>query len=488
MSGFPGSHRSRRAPTGRSAGVALAAVLALGFGPGCRSHEERIQAFREAYSLADFRSAEAEVDSLIADESKVDVELVESSRGLDETIDANRDDVSLYLLEKAMTRLALGDPDSAIDLLRRSRDALDRRHDGKDVAGWFQGVFTDDTAIEFAGADYEHLLVRTMLVINDLLEGGEDAFAYALQIDEKQDRILNSAFGEGLEGRNGQEVSYNPREQYRRLAVGAYLQGVVQEAKLFPDEAAKAYARASDWSGGSEVAERAFRETSGEVRPEGGTGTVHVLYLAGTGPFLVSGRGDVTDLALELAKIGAIIADSGLGLLTQAPVPVPVVALTDPDVPPLPVTTGGRTEEAQVLLDVNTVALQELDANMPWIVARAVVRRAVKATVSKGVASTIEDDDAALVAELLGNFVWTATERPDLRSWTSLPAQIQVARIRLAEGAHDIDLGPAGRTTVRVRSGRSSFVVIVQPDLRLPGVILTDLASGAPIPTPVPVP
>jgi uncharacterized protein len=456
--------------------LAHLSFVLLALTASCASYGSKIERFSSAWNAGDYDSADAAIDGLISKASGVPSEVVHDSRGLSEAIDPREGDTALYLLEKAMTQLALGDFDACIDLLRRSRDTLDPRHVNRDASAFIGTVALDDGFADYVGADYEHIVLRSMLAIADLLNGGDDAFAYAIQIDEKQEQILGSDFGAEL-SEDENAVTYSPQEQYQRVAIGAYLLGLVQETKFMTDEGAKAYERALEWSGGVGVVQDAYDEMSGASRIEQGTGLVHIIYLGGSGPVLVEGASPVSDLALALASIALVVLENEAGPLAQTQVRVPVVAVQDSFVPPITLRVGDRTVTTETLLDVNTVAQQQSDANMPWIVARAVLRRAFKAGVSKIAANQFDDRGAGELVNLLGNLLLTAAERADTRSWRALPAEIQIARVRLPEGEYVFELGGSASTGIRVRSGRTTHVVVLRPNLAAPATLLVDVYS-----------
>ncbi len=444
---------------------------------GCRSYSDKLAEFRGHYLQGDFEGADAAVDRLIAKETGESVETVASSNGLG--VKAGKGDTYLLLLDKAMTQLALGRPEVAIELLRKARDQLDG-HESKTAKEFFASVLTDDMARSYAGADYELILVRVMLCLCDLLvhssqtEG--DAYAYALQIGEKQQRIVESPLGEDL--------GYKPRQEYRRVGIGAYLQGIILEATGARDGAARAYERCLSYEPGLGIAEEAHRRAKEGRYAAPGEGVLHVFYLAGPGPFYTTGQSPPTDLALRIAQIAAALVTDSYVPLMQTEVPVPVLAVHVPGVPQLEVTAYGRKAATETLLDVNMVAGQQLEKMMPLIIARAVIRRAVKATITTASSEAVKSrnrnstGDAAELGFALANLIWTATERADTRSWSSLPAHIQVARIPLPAGVHAVRLGGEVEADVRITAGRDAYAVVIRPDPGRPGVILVDRLSS----------
>jgi len=466
---------------------AVLAAACLALAAACTSPDERIAGFADQWDRGEFAGAEASIDQLIASESGTDLAVVTSSHGLDESIDANEGDTFLFLLEKAMTRLAAGDLDSAIDLLRRSRDALAKRWDDTDVKGFLSAGLGDDTFRDYTGADYEHVVVPALLAVVDLLNGGQDAFAYALQVGEVQERILGSTFGENLDEEGH---GYNPRKEYQRLAIGAYVEGLLREREGFGSEANKAYERARAWGGDTNpVIAEAVQRTGGGAFAAPHHGVVHVFRFAGRGPRLVQGSSPITDQALLLANVGSILIGESIGVIGQTMIPVPVVANPDSVIAPLEVRVDGQVAgSTATVLDVGAVAGQQLNANMPWILARAAIRRGVKAVAAKA-AQDASSDDWGFLAGLATNLVLTAGENADTRNWTSLPSQLQVARFELPEGESTLDLGLGLLVPVRVAAGKDTYVLVIQPDLAHGGRAIVDVYSrvAAPaVPSPAP--
>lgn len=456
--------------------VLRAVLVALALAAGCRSYSDKLAEFRGRYLQGDFAGADEAVNRLIAKESGAKPEAVAKSNALD--VKAGKGDTYLLLLDKAMAQLALGRPEVAIELMRKARDQLDA-HESRSVAQYFGAVLTDDTALDYAGADYELILVRVMLCLADLIvhssqtEG--DAYAYALQVGEKQEKIVGSPLGE--------DIGYKPREEYRRVGIGAYLQGMILEATGARDAAARAYGRCVGYEPGIRIAEEALeRATEGHYAAPG-EGVVHVFRLAGPGPFYATGTSPPTDFALRLAQLAAaIVADSYVPFM-QTEVPVPVLAVAPVGAAPLEVSAFGRTAASEPLLDVNMVAGQQLEKMMPMILARAVVRRAVKAaatTVGSEAIGRNNKNDTADAVELgfaIANLLWTAAERADTRSWSSLPAQIQVARLPLPAGVHAVRIGPGMGADLRIAAGRDAYILVIQPDPGRPGAVLIDRLS-----------
>ncbi|HEY6008841.1 MAG TPA: hypothetical protein VIU40_11005 [Geobacteraceae bacterium] len=482
------SPRTARVRPRRRAAAAI--LLAAALASGCATFSGINAPLRDRYGRGDFAEAEEFVDQRIAAEAGVKEEVVRKSGGVDDSIQPWRGDTVLYLLDKGMLRLAAGDPKGAVRVWRSARDQLDDNflNDTDRFVGGFAAALADDTVRVYTAADYEHILLRAMLCLADLMEGGGDAYAYAVQVGEKQEEIIGSPLGDVV--KDGRQVGYRPRSQYKRVGLGAYLQGVIREDSLDYDEAGRAYERAVAFSEmQSPLLEGSLSRVRNRSAASPGEGVLHVFYLGGRGPHLEEVRATPGNDAFRLAGLLVFLVHGSPWLLTQAPVPVPHVAVNDADVLPLEVRSGDRSTTTDVILDVNRVAREQNDANMPWTVARALVRRtwkAVAGTAAQGVAQSSRNDlvaVGALAAAIALNVATTATENADTRSWSTLPAQFQAARLELPAGIRRVDLGPDLSCEVRIAPGRASYVLVIRPSEGRPAAVLVDRYTRPPKPS-----
>ena len=105
-------------------------------------------------------------------------------------------DAHVYAMERALAEFAIGDPRAAESALRFARDRLDSLQ-GNDALAWLSSVLLDDRQLDYSGADYEQVMVRALLAIANLIRGGGDADAYALQVLARQTEIMESYDFEG---------------------------------------------------------------------------------------------------------------------------------------------------------------------------------------------------------------------------------------------------------------------------------------------------
>lgn len=441
--------------------------LGVGRGSGSQTdltEEQDRVSYQDEYRLGDPLRAEQKLDARLVEDNGEGSQPVLQDGRLNRKIAPEQGENTVLLLDRAMTRLAAGDAEAARTLLFSARQGLDRNQ----LATFSEVVslLSDARVRKYRGADYERILVPTLQALCDLLVRGPDAYAYALQVDEVQESLIQSDFGA--------EEGYRPREKYRRVPVGSYLSGIIKESELESDEAGHFFRRAEAFQPGSSLlAEASARAASGRVAPDG-EGVLHVLYLGGRGVKMVEGIGEVTETVMLLAKAGVAFLGKSDIALAQDAVPVPVLEQLDGPIEPLRVEIPGRDPFAtEMLLDLNAVAAQQIEANMPYVTAQAVIRRALKGAAAEAVGqvSTLAGPAASLAM--------TALEAADLRCWGTLPTEIQAARITLPEGVHEVNLGNGVIRSLNIQRGRSSYVVVIRPQVSAPGTVLVDAFTAA---------
>ena len=131
-------------------------------------------------------------------------------------------------LNQACLELYSGDAASAKKELAQARDSFDSIEQKRiqQSAESLISYWTDDNFNSYEGEDYEKVLVRAMLAIADLFDGGEDARAYAYQIAAKQDEIVQNGF---IDDPMHEGKKVNPKRNYPRVPLGPYLEGLLWE-------------------------------------------------------------------------------------------------------------------------------------------------------------------------------------------------------------------------------------------------------------------
>lgn len=98
----------------------------------------------------------------------------------------------------------------------------------------------------------------------------------------------------------------------------------------------------------------------------------------------------------------------------------------------------GRTVSLENVLQVGR---RNLDDRIGWVTAKALARSAAKTIIVDEVAEKAEEkhgDWAGVLVGLAGSMLNTMTESADLRSWLTLPTDIQVLRASISPGEHRV--------------------------------------------------
>lgn len=436
--------------------LASIALVALTTCCGCARSLQTIDHARDAYAAGDLASA-TDTLSKLADR-----------RG------RFADAASLDL---AMVELADGELTAAESRLRNLRDKFDSLPD-LSIAQEAAAVVTDDTARVFRPAGYEQVMVRAMLAVCSLAGDASDAEAYALQATMKQKELQRDAESRGV---------LNSEEDYQMIALAPYLRGVLREATHHDfDDAAKEYklvsaVRPQFLPAGDDIA----RATEG-AHSQPGHGVLYVVACVGRGPQLHETTAPTTSTALSIASV-VLNAETneeqgsdgkrvrGPILPNIAAVKVPTVVVPPSNVAALGVRVGGVLYGAtQTLTDVGELATHQVEAEMPWTIARAVIRRATKEVTVAQVGDALGlDGIGGSLFHFAAASAWSGAENADTRCWGLLPREIQVLRAELPSGTHQVSLEMLGRNggisgvarteTIEIINGRNRYLVVIAP-------------------------
>jgi hypothetical protein len=109
-------------------------------------------------------------------------------------------------------------------------------------------------------------------------------------------------------------------------------------------------------------------------------------------------------------------------------------------------TVGQPALRTALLCDMDSVVAQEFRNDLPEVVVKTLISAGLKAAAQFGVHQTTKDNDFLdSLTQISGLIYQVATNRADLRTWTTLPKQIQFARLP-APADHKLYLARAGVT------------------------------------------
>ena len=440
----------------RLSGSLIAAALFL---TGCATHMVRLQPVRTAFQQGDL----AEAERLIVAEAESGPE------------------GDLLLLDRAMVALAAGRPADSERMLRQARDGLDRVEEESQLeTAW--SMLGDDQSRTYAGEDYERVLLRAMLAVSNLVQDGDDAEAYSLQVIDKQRSIVAAA---------AEPDGSNPKAAYQQVALAPYLRGILrEETHRDYDDAARNFRLVTAWQPDFQQGPFHLARASGGTHSRPGHGVVHVLALVGQGPFKAEAEEQPTSASL-------LIADRILSAQMQSSLPPTVAPIRVPRIVAAPGIAGtvrvglgdwsaGQTE---TITSVSQMALRQQEVMLPYQLARAVVRRVVKKGTIHGVKQGLGMRHGLPSAALdLAGVAWEASEAADTRCWSLLPDRIQVLRLELPVGTVSLGMTvldhggrPLGDPVVQdvtVADGRNTYLLVRASDAGFVGRPLTSSSNA----------
>jgi hypothetical protein len=274
-------------------------------------------------------------------------------------------------------------------------------------------------------------------------------------------------------------------EQYAEVPIGHYVRGMLRESSHRDyDDALKSYQRVCELCPNSQAFLWDFERARAGVHSSPQTGVLYVFALVGRGPSKV-------EVAEEPTSEALLIADRIVSAVGPYSVPPTLAPIKIPDIqlPPLEIDLVGVSINGQAIgptesvTNIEQLALNTYAANRPAIVARAVARRVIKkASVLAAKTTMTKDNNLTSLAMDAAGVVWEATEAADTRCWGLLPRDIQVLRVELPIGRHQVALspilatrqiGPMASASVEIIDGRNSYLLCCFPDGQSIGQLVT---------------
>ncbi len=407
-------------------------------------------------ACAAFRSYDLELRQTL---DLVSVGKIDAAIGTHERHARGKKDL-LYFLEKGeLLRLAGRYAES-----QQAWFEADRR-----VAGWEQqarlhpemllrdagSLLINDKSRAYPGQDFEKVMLTTRIALNHLALGEWDNARVAIKRTHEREALIaalradqlrrsEQAAGESGDTRDFRELNGYPVETIDSPEVNAlrnsyqnafshYLAGYLYEALGETGLAAAGYRQAIELQPGIALLEDGLAglETRQAQRRAALTDSgidTDLLVVVETG--LAPARRSI-NINLPVVKDEKVFF---------APISFPVLRSQSG-----PAGTRGIVVNESILAEgaditsVDLMSRRALQDEMPWILLRAVTRATAKVAVQKA-ASDNDNSGAARAVTMIGSIV---TEQSDERAWRSLPAEIAVARVRVAPGSHDIgvDIG-----------------------------------------------
>ena len=145
--------------------------------------------------------------------------------------------------------------------------------------------------------------------------------------------------------------------------------------------------------------------------------TTYVIYETGSAPIRKQVR-----LDLPLYIIQGDIPHVGMNF--------PYLAKNDSYVADITVAAADQTSKTELLADMDAIIRREFNNELPSVITKTIISSAVKAAAQYGVKQAAGDGWGGLAVNLVGSVYQASMNDADLRTWTTLPKQIRVAKVK----------------------------------------------------------
>ena len=420
----------------------IVTVLLLALGPTCAHHPGKMQAIRRLMATDGYQAALEEFGEIDRDEGDV-----------------------LYLLEWGLLLHYAGEYARSNEVFERA-EILSEDLYTKSISREAAALVTSDLVLEYVPKPYEQVLINYFRALNYIFLGEKEGALVEcrkavdkLMVYSEEDKrpYRRDAFIEYLTGIlyewdgdvNDAFISYRSAiwgywiyDQQFGIADPQYLTcDALRTARLlgFTEEADRLDpgdpAACADRSGDPELAKVVIFLEQGFV-PARQAWSVNVPILkseakgAGEHPYDFS-------VGIHSRIYGHTYDADDIDYFLRVALPVYPGRTPPPDVPAL--LLNGRRIEPHLCEDVFAIAKEELDHDMPRIVAKTLARALIKYKATDAVG-----DKYGKLWGTVANIAAAATEQADLRAWLSLPRAIHIAVAYAEPGCYSLTAEPTG--------------------------------------------
>ncbi len=372
-----------------------------------------------------------------------------------EARDLQQKDV-LVSLNKGMLRRIKGDYQGSNRVFEVAKQQIEELY-GVSVSEQAGALIINDTMRSYSGDRYEQVLLHAYMAMNYIQQDDLDA----ARVEMLQANVKMQEWGEQPE-----------EDPFVR-----YLSGIIFETLGEKDQALVAYRQAKDAYKSTmdkqklnvpavlkkdllrSLANEGFNDELRRLKKEFKIKRFKPRALArGYGELVVVLNSGIAPIRKE----NSIVVNTSGEVVDTVKIAVPSYPQSKQRFHARLVTDHKVSANLEVIEDIDALARAALDAEMPLIITRAIARAVIKHEGQE----KVEEKRGAL-AGFLATVVNIATERADVRSWTTLPQTIQLARVRLPKGKHKVNIeiyNAAGtlvdtiKKEVNIKSRQSSFI------------------------------
>lgn len=420
---------------------ALVALIALSAG-ACASYSDKVRDARVALDQGRTRDAVKIFNERLG---------VESEKELPNDVQGEK---VLYVLERSVALQSLSEYDWSsrdLEVADKQVEVLDFTHSTMDDISKY--MFSDSSG-PYQSPAYEKLMINTLNMVNYLTRGDLNG----ARVEARRLAVMQQFINE----RDPKHAGVG--------AIGSYLAGFTFEKSKEPGEALRFYDEALQHAEfrGLEAPIRALSKldgyrgeritqllaaggkNQGAAEEPGETGELLVVVGYGRVPAKIAERIPI-GLALTLAS--SDLSPTNRGQANRLAAQGLVTWINFPTLPkPRPMMQVPQCIVDQRALPIDgTVAVDELAVDA-WretkgkMIASAITRVITRVVAGEVTKRATGGGTFGFLASLGAQVAMTAADTPDTRSWSTLPARIAIARIRVPAGKHLVNLAVSGGT------------------------------------------
>jgi hypothetical protein len=353
----------------------------------------------------------------------------------------------LYLLDLGLSLHSAGKYDESTKVFRQA-DQLAEIKDYTSLSAEAATLLTSDQIKQYRGEDFENVLINVYLAMNYALIGKhEDALVESRRVNRK----LYLMTTEG-------------KRKYKQNAFARYLAAILYEADKNWNDAYVDYKLAADLIPGFPGIGKDLWAIAWKRKDREDLEKWRTKY-------------KLTDADIEEAKKRVssarpaeiiVLFENGI---SPKKVPHPNFYSVPKFVPRLnPVTSAEVTVsgpagaivrgKTQMLMDIESVAIQNLDEKWGGLLAKKLAGIVAKESIGNVVDSKTGNQGIGALVKL----ALYISDQADTRSWNLLPKDLQIARILVSAGTHTVQVQPVGAAgplpgkTVQAKAGEKVFV------------------------------
>ena len=377
----------------------------------------------------------------------------------------SKTDRVLYFLNKGMVLRMKRDFSGSNQALEAGKAEMERLYAASISENTLSFVVNDAT-VSYAGDDYEQVLVHLYMALNYLELGQpKEARVEALQVDIKLreigEKIPASKFTEDALSRYLTALIYEELGEWSdamiayRKAYEAYKKYQVNFGLSMPDMLKHDLLRLAQRQGITDEVEQ-YRKEFGMTPPQEENRALdqegELVFVLNNGLAPIKREKVVS----AIAPPPSVVVKGGSSHKQAPPTPPVVVNIALPYYESRPtkvlsarITISGKQASTQMMENIDAIAKASLDSRMAAITARSVARAVAKGAIQESVDRAGRNNENDAAAALLSSFIVrvaaAATERADTRSWLTLPANVQLARLSMPSGSYTVTVDLLGK-------------------------------------------